>query len=77
MEVLHEVSVEFPETKQFIGEHLEQKCLKRKYVSGRGSLYFFYKLSNKELAQKTFFINILKLHVLGFKAKIFILNRLI
>ena len=41
LEVLHEVSVEFPETKQFIEEHLEQKCLKRKYVSGRGSLYFF------------------------------------
>ena len=28
LEVLHEVSVEVPETKQFIGEHLEQKCLK-------------------------------------------------
>ena len=27
LEVLHKVSVEFPETKQFIGEHLEQKCL--------------------------------------------------
>ena len=28
LEVLRKVSVEFPETKQFIGEHLEQKCLK-------------------------------------------------
>ena len=26
--VLNEVSLEFPETKQFIEEHLEQKCLK-------------------------------------------------
>ena len=28
LEVLRKVSVEFPETKQFIGEHLEQKSLK-------------------------------------------------
>ena len=28
LEVLHEVSVEFPETKQFIEEHPEQTCLK-------------------------------------------------
>ena len=27
LEVLRKASVEFPETKQFIGEHLEQKCL--------------------------------------------------
>ena len=49
LEVLNEVSVEFPETKQFIEEHLEQECLK-KYISKRGSLFSFYKPRNKELA---------------------------
>ena len=27
LEVLNEVSIEFPETKQFIDKHLEKKCL--------------------------------------------------
>ena len=28
MDILIEVSVEFPETKEFLQEHLKQKCLK-------------------------------------------------
>ena len=32
MEILNEVSIEFPETKQFIEEHLKQICLKEKIL---------------------------------------------
>ena len=41
LEVLQEVSVEFQETKQFIEEHLEQKCLKEN-VSVEEVIYFLF-----------------------------------
>ena len=39
LEVLNEVSVEFPETKQFTDEHLEQKYLKEN-TSVEGVTFF-------------------------------------
>ena len=39
LEVLHEVSIEFPETKPFIEEHLEQKYLKEN-ISSEEVIYF-------------------------------------
>ena len=35
LEALNEVPAEFPETKQFIEEHLEQKCFKENVLSKR------------------------------------------
>ena len=46
LEVLQKVSVEFPETKQFTEEHLEQKCLKEN-ISVKEVIYFFYKRRSK------------------------------
>ena len=46
LEILHEVSVEFPETKEFIEEHLEQKCLKEN-ISVEAVVYFFTSLVAK------------------------------
>ena len=43
LNVLQEVSVEFPETKQFIEEHLEQKCFKEN-ISLEKVIYFFTSL---------------------------------
>ena len=43
LEILHEVSVEFPETKEFIEEHLDQKCLKEN-ISVEAVIYFFTSL---------------------------------
>ena len=40
LEVLYEFSVEFPETKQFTEEHLEQKCLKEN-ISVEEVIFFF------------------------------------
>ena len=54
LEVLNEDTAEFPETKEFVEECLEQVSL-RKDISGRGNLYF-YKPRSKELAQKKTFI---------------------
>ena len=39
--VLNEVSVECMETKQFIQEHIEQKCLKEN-ISVEGIIYFLF-----------------------------------
>ena len=47
LEVLNEVSINFPETKQFIQEHLKQKCLKEKHISRRDNLLFFANLEAK------------------------------
>ena len=67
LEVLNEVSVKFQETKKFIEEHLEQKCLKEN-ISLEEVIYFsFYKPRSKELAQKNVFYCL----VLGFKAETF------
>ena len=41
LEVLNEVFVEFLETKQFIEEHLEKKCLKEN-ISVEEVIYFFF-----------------------------------
>lgn len=40
IEVLHEVSVEFPDTKEFIEERVEQKCLKEN-ISVEEVIYLF------------------------------------
>ena len=42
MQVLHEVFVEYPDTKDFIEERLEQKCLKEN-MSAEEVIYFFVK----------------------------------
>ena len=52
-EVLNEVTADFPETKEFIEECLEQGGLK-KYISGRGNLSF-HKPRSKELVRKNIF----------------------
>lgn len=39
MEILNEVSIEFLETKQFIEEHLAQKCLKEN-ISAKEVIHF-------------------------------------
>ena len=39
LEVLKEVSTEFPETKQFVDEHLERKCLKEN-IPAEEVIYF-------------------------------------
>ena len=49
-EALNEVSVEFPETKQFIEENLEQKCLKENVLVEE--IFFFNKPKSKELTQQ-------------------------
>ena len=41
LEVLYEVSLEFLETKQFIKEQLEQKCLKE-HISVEQIIYFLF-----------------------------------
>ena len=47
IEILQEVSVEFPHTKEFIEEHLEQKCQKEN-ISSEEVIYFFDKPIGKE-----------------------------
>ena len=39
LEVLKEVSTEFPETKQFVDKHLERKCLKEN-IPAEEVIYF-------------------------------------
>ena len=63
MQVLHEVSVEYPDSEDFI-EYLKQK-FKRKYICRRGSLFFVDKLRSKKLAQQTFVL----LFVVSFRSK--------
>ena len=46
LEVLNKVSVKFPETKQFIEEHLQQKCLKEN-ISVEEATYFLTSLVAK------------------------------
>ena len=46
MEILQEVSVEFPHTKEFIEKHLEQNV--RKNISSEEVIYFFDKPIGKE-----------------------------
>ena len=53
---MHKGSAEFPETKQFIQERLEQKCLKEIKSVQKVIYFFYYKPRSKELAQITFFI---------------------
>ena len=56
MQVLNEVTFEFPDTKAFIEEYLEKNCLKEN-ISVEEVIYLFIdKLRSKELAQQTFFI---------------------
>ena len=46
LEVLNEVKVEFPETKKFIEERLEQKCAKEN-ISVEEVIYIFTSLEAK------------------------------
>ena len=46
LKVLNEVIAEFPETKEFIEERLEQKCLKEK-ISVEDVIYIFTSLEAK------------------------------
>ena len=56
MQVLNEVTFEFPDTKASIEEYLEKNCLKEN-ISVEEVIYLFIdKLRSKELAQQTFFI---------------------
>ena len=56
LEVLHEVSVELPETKQFIEEHLEQKCLKEDIPVEEVIYFLFTSLEAKSLRRKHFLL---------------------
>ena len=60
LEVLNELSIELPETKQFMEEHLEQKCLKENQ-SVEEEICFY--LSNPEAES---------LHIKHFKAETFL-----
>ena len=40
MEVLSELSVTFPDTKDFINEKFGREMYKRKYIVRRGNLFF-------------------------------------
>ena len=53
LKVLNEVKVQFPETKEFIEERLEQECLEENISAEE--VIFFYKPRSKELAQKNIF----------------------
>ena len=46
MKVLGKVKVQFPETKEFIEEHLEQKCLKEN-ISVEEVIFIFTSLEAK------------------------------
>ena len=48
LKVLDEVKVQFPETKQFIEECIEQECLKENISVEE--VFFFYNSRSKELA---------------------------
>ena len=54
LKVLDEVKVQFPETKQFIEECIEQECLKENISAEE--VIFFYNSRSKELAQKKHFL---------------------
>ena len=56
LEVLHEVSVELPETKQLIEEHLEQKCLKEDIPVEEVIYFLFRSLEVKSLRRKHFLL---------------------
>ena len=56
MEVLNEVSVEFPGTKQFIEKRLEHKCSKENISIEEVICFFFDNPRSKELAQQTFLL---------------------
>ena len=55
IEVLNEVAAELPETKEFIEERLEQKCLKEN-ISVDEVIFLFTSLEAKSYCRKTFFI---------------------
>ena len=64
LEVLNEVTAEFPETKEFREERLEQKCLKENILVDEVTFLF---TRSKELLLKNIFYFV----VLGFKAETF------
>ena len=64
---MHKGSAEFPETKQFIKERLEQKCLKE-IKSVQKVIFFFYQ------KQRTSTDDIFHCVVLGFKAETFLIE---
>ena len=64
LEVLNDVTAEFPETKEFIEEHLEQKYLKEN-ISVDEVIFLFTSLEAKSQCRKFFFCFV----VLGVKAQ--------
>ena len=61
VKVVNEVKVQFPQTKEFIEERLEQECSKEN-ISAKKVIFLFYMPRSKKLAQKNIFYFI----VLGF-----------
>ena len=55
LKALSEVKAQFPETKEFIEERLEQKCLKEN-MSKEEVIFLFTSLEAKSLHRKTFFL---------------------
>ena len=53
LKVLDAVKTQFPDTKQFIEDLIDEECLKEKNICGWGNL--FYKSRSKQLAQKNIF----------------------
>ena len=66
LEVLNEVIAEFPETKEFIAERLEQKCAKEN-ISVEEVIFIFASLKTMTQRRKNIFYFV----VLGFKAETF------
>ena len=69
VKVVNEVKVQFPQTKEFIEERLEQECSKEN-VSTEKVIFLSYMPRSKKLAQKNNFYSI----VLGFEAETFLLE---
>ena len=53
LKVLGTVKTQFPDTKQFIEDSIDQECLKENISADE--VIFFYKSRSKELAQKNIF----------------------
>ena len=53
LKVLSAVKDQFPDTKQFIEDSIDQECLKENISADE--VIFFYKSRSKELAQKNIF----------------------
>ena len=64
LKVLNKVKVQFPETREFTEDRLEQECLEEN-ISVEEVIFLFTSLEEKKLAQKNIFYFI----ALGFKTE--------